>query len=89
MKNAIAPETSLSQGGKLVAFVALIRGLNVPCSITRLALEAHFWVPPRADEARLQKAIVDGRNRITAVVERKMLKASGRAITLREIDFKY
>ena len=89
MESALALEVSISPDGKLVAFVARVRGLDVPCSILRDALEEHFWVPAGADDARLTKAIMDGRNRITAAVERKMLRAPGELIKLSGADFRH
>jgi Protein of unknown function (DUF1488) len=88
MESALAPEVTISPDGKLVAFVAHVRGVDVPCSITRVALEEHFWLPAGADGARLMKGIVDGRARIAAVVERKMLRAPAELIKLTGADFR-
>lgn len=89
MENALAPEIDISPDGKLVTFVAHVRGLDVQCSITRVALEEHFWLPAAADDARLIKGIVDGRARISAVVERKMLRGSTGLIKLTSGDFRH
>jgi Protein of unknown function (DUF1488) len=89
MESALASEVTISPDGKLVTFVAHVRGLDVPCSITRVALEEHFWLPAGADDARLIKGIVDGRARIAAVVERKMLRAPAELIKLTSADFRH
>ena len=87
MEATVTPEANISSDGKLLAFVAHVRGHEVHCSITRDALEQHFWAPAGASDARLLKAFADGHNRIAAVVERKMLKAPGEPIELNERDF--
>jgi hypothetical protein len=89
MESTLEVEASVSSDGKLVAFVAHVRGSAVQCSITRSALEQHFWVPIGANDARLLKAFTDGHNRIAAAVERKMLRAPGEPIKLNDTDFTY
>jgi hypothetical protein len=89
MDTRLATEATVSPDGKLVSFVAFIHGFGVSCCITRTALEEHFWVPGRADEARLAKAISDGHNRIAAAVERKMLRTNIEPIRLVESDFRH
>jgi hypothetical protein len=89
MDSTLAAEGTVSLDGKLVSFVARIRGFDVQCAITRGALEEHFWVPARADDARLMKAVIDGRNRIAAAVERKTLRAPGAPIKLTDADFNH
>jgi hypothetical protein len=90
METAAAPDFTVSHDHKLVMFVTAIRGHEVPCTITRDALEQHFWVPGGASDARLLKAFTDGRKRITAVIERKWLKlasAPGATVALTAADF--
>jgi hypothetical protein len=87
MESTLAKEASVSSDGKLVAFVAHIRGRAVQCSITRSALEQYFWVPIGANGAHLLKALIDGHSRIAAAVERKMLRAPGEPIKLKDADF--
>jgi hypothetical protein len=87
MESTFASETSVSSDGKLLVFVARIRGRAVQCSITRSALEQHFWLPVGASDARLLKAFIDGHNRIAAAAERKMLRAPGEPIKLNDTDF--
>jgi hypothetical protein len=88
MESTLVAEASVSSDGKLVVFVATIRGRAVQCSIARSALEQHFWAPTGATDARLLKAYADGRKRIAAAVERKMLKAPGELIKLNDADFR-
>lgn len=57
------------------------------CAITREALEVHFWLASRADASRMLKAFDDGRNRIVAVAERKMLARPGHPVRLTSHDF--
>jgi hypothetical protein len=89
MESTLAAEASVSSDGKLVVFVAHIRGRAVQCSITRIALEQQFWAPDGANDARLLKAFTDGHNRITAAAERKMLRAPGEPIKLNDADFSH
>ncbi|MBU7443503.1 DUF1488 family protein [Paraburkholderia fungorum] len=89
MESTLTPEVGVSSDGKLIAFVVHIRGQNVPCSITRSALEAYFLVPAGASDARILKAIADGRNRISAAVERKLLRAPGEPVRLVDADFNH
>ncbi|SEB96303.1 Protein of unknown function [Burkholderia sp. WP9] len=82
-------EASISSNGKLVIFASLFRGQTVRCSITRDALEQHFWAPAGADETRLLKAYFDGHGRIAAAVERKLLKSPDEPIKLSTEDFSH
>jgi Protein of unknown function (DUF1488) len=87
MESTLPIEVSVSADGRWVAFVAHIRGRAVQCSITRTTLEQYFWVPNGANEARLLKALTDGRSRIVAIVERKMLIGPGEPMKLTDADF--
>jgi hypothetical protein len=89
MDTSLANESSVSTDGKSATFVVHIRGVNVPCVITRRALEDHFWLPSGADDARVLKAIRDGHNRISAAVERKTLRMRGDLIKLDNADFNH
>jgi len=89
MENTFAPEASISSDGKLVVFVAHVRGRAVQCSITRDVLEQYFWAPTGASDARLLKAYQDGHNRIAAAVERKILRTSSEPIKLNAADFSH
>ncbi|MBC8752294.1 hypothetical protein OKW43_005685 [Paraburkholderia sp. WC7.3g] len=87
MDDTLTAEPCVSSDGKVVAFVASIRNRSVQCSITRDALEQHFWLPAGANQARVLKAFADGRQRIMAAVERRMLKKAGAAVALTTADF--
>jgi hypothetical protein len=56
-------------------------------SIARAALEQHFWLPPNADSRRMLKTFADGKSRIVAVAERRVLKAPSAPIALTAADF--
>ncbi|WP_328807410.1 DUF1488 family protein [Paraburkholderia elongata] len=62
----------MSPDGSKIAFRSSERTGFAECVISREALEAHFWLPPGADEVRTLKTFADGRERIIAVAERKM-----------------
>jgi hypothetical protein len=87
MDDTLTTEPCVSSDGRVVAFVAFFRNQSVQCSITRDALERHFWLPAGANEARVLKAFADGHQRITAAVERRMLKRTGVPIALSAADF--
>lgn len=87
MDTNVAPLTARSRGGDAVEFEIQIRGKKLPCSITREALEDHFWLARQADEARLLRAFADGRERIVAIAERKARRLSAEAIKLTSLDF--
>ena len=87
MDTNVAPLTARSRGGDSVEFEIQIRGKKLPCSITREALEDHFWLARQADEARLLRAFADGRERIVAIAERKARRLSAEAIKLTSLDF--
>jgi hypothetical protein len=89
MDSTLAAEASVSADKKLVVFVAHARGRVVQCSITRDALEQHFWAPIGADDAHLLKAYMDGHKRIVAAAERKVLRGSDEPIKLNAADFSY
>jgi hypothetical protein len=58
-----------------------------PCAMTCAGLEAQFWLPGAADEARMLQAFADGRRRILAVAERKLRRRPGQPVTLTACDF--
>jgi Protein of unknown function (DUF1488) len=87
-----ALDFAVSSDRKHVMFVTTVREREVPCTITRDALEQHFWVPAGASDARLLRAFADGRKRIIAVAERKWLKRTstpGAPIGLAAADFTF
>lgn len=87
MESTLTAEASVSSDGKMVVFMAVAHGQTVQCAITRDALEEHFWTPIGAADARLLKAYMDGRKRIAAAVERKMLRDKRAPIVLHASDF--
>ncbi|MGF6924346.1 DUF1488 family protein [Paraburkholderia sp. 40] len=87
MDDTLAAVPCLSSDGKAVVFVVSVRTQSVQCSITRDALERHFWLPAGANQARTLKAFADGQQRITAAIERRMLKTGGVRIALTATDF--
>ncbi|WP_087659083.1 DUF1488 family protein [Caballeronia terrestris] len=89
MESTLTAEASVSSDGKRVVFVAAAHGQTVQCAITRDALEEHFWSPIGASDARLLKAFADGRKRIAAAVERKMLRDKSASIVLHAADFSH
>lgn len=89
MDSTLAAEASVSADKKLVIFVAHIRGRAAQCSISRDALEQHFWAPTGGDDAHLLKAYLDGHKRIVAAVERRMLRAPDEPIKLNAADFSH
>ena len=56
-----------------MVFMLSARGRDVEGAVARAALEEHFWLPAGADPARTLKAFEDGRNRIVAAAQRKLL----------------
>ena len=61
--------------------------VNFECTMSRDALEQHFWLQSGASETRVLKAFEDGRRRIMAVAARKALAHGGERIVLSVADF--
>jgi hypothetical protein len=80
-------EPRLSADGRAINFVLPARGRELECAITREALEQHFWLQPSAGEARILKTFEDGRKRIVAVAERKLLAHPAEKLVLMSADF--
>ncbi|EEA03657.1 conserved hypothetical protein [Burkholderia sp. H160] len=78
---------SVSADGRAVIFQLSSRGRDLECAVTREALEQHFWLQSGAGEARILKTFADGRKRITAIAERKMLARPGERVLLTIDDF--
>jgi hypothetical protein len=83
----IEREASVSADGRTVIFQLSTRGRDLECAVTREALEQHFWLQRGAGEERVLKTFADGRKRITAVAERKMLARPGEKVLLTISDF--
>ena len=78
---------AVSPDGRAVVFMLSIRGREVEGAIAREALEEHFWLPRSADATRTLKTFENGRNRIVAVAERKLLARPGEPLWLTVSDF--
>ncbi|CAB3808588.1 hypothetical protein LMG28614_06841 [Paraburkholderia ultramafica] len=64
---------AVSPDRRAVVFMLSIRGREIECAVARDALEAHFWLPRDAGEMLTLKTFENGRNRIVAVAQRKLL----------------
>jgi hypothetical protein len=84
---ALEAAPNLGPDSRSVIFTLSTHGREVECSVSREALEQHFWVQPGASDTRILKAFADGRKRITAVAERKILAHSDERIVLTAADF--
>lgn len=78
---------AVSPDGRAVVFTLSVRGHEVEGTITRDALEEHFWLPRSAGAARTLKAFENGRNRIVAVAQRKLLARPDEPLWLTANDF--
>jgi hypothetical protein len=79
------PQVLVNRRG--VAFSVVHRGTTVECVITLAALEAYFWLEPRADDARILKRFNDGYRRIRAIAERRLLAHPSTKLELTSDDF--
>lgn len=59
-------ESQISANRLGVSFVLASKLGAIECLNSRAVLEAYFWLPPQADEARMLKTFQDGANRIHA-----------------------
>jgi hypothetical protein len=78
---------AVSPDGRVVVFMLSIRGREVEGAIARDALEEHFWLPRSADAPRTLKTFENGRNRIVAVAQRKLLARPDEPLRLTVNDF--
>jgi hypothetical protein len=70
-----------------VTFALVGRTGAVDCMITTAALEAHFWLEPRAGDDRILKVFRDGHGRIRAIAERRLLAHRSQRLELMPEDF--
>ena len=70
-----------------VAFSLVRQNRPVECMITITALEAYFWLEPRAGDERILKTFRDGYGRIRAIAERKSLAHPAARLELTPADF--
>ena len=78
---------TVSPDGRAVVFMVSIRGREVEGAIARDALEEHFWLPRSADAERTLKTFENGRSRIVAVAQRKLLARPDERLSLTANDF--
>jgi len=84
---AVELQPRVAPDGRSIVFVLSSRGRNIDCQVSRAVLEQHFWVPPGTSETRVLRAFADGRGRIVAMAERKMLSHGGERVVLTMDDF--
>ena len=73
--------------GRGVAFNLVRQNGTIECVITIAALEAYFWLEPRASDARILKTFRDGYGRIRAIAERRLLAHPAARLELTPDDF--
>jgi hypothetical protein len=78
---------AVSPDGRAVVFILRIRGRDVECAIARDALEEYFWLPRGADAMRALKTFENGRKRIVAIAQRKLLARPDEPLRLTPNDF--
>ncbi|MFB9122523.1 DUF1488 family protein [Paraburkholderia dipogonis] len=78
---------AVSPDGRTVIFTLPIRGREVEAAIARDALEECFWLPCGVDETCTLKTFENGRNRIVAVAQRKLLAQPNEPLRLGVNDF--
>ncbi|SAL00043.1 hypothetical protein AWB78_05877 [Caballeronia calidae] len=83
----LVPEPRISADRRFVAFDLIWKGETVSCTVLRIALEAYFWLPPNANEARMLKVFNDGFSRIHGVAQRKLRAHPSATIELNIADF--
>ncbi|AWV02885.1 DUF1488 domain-containing protein [Burkholderia sp. JP2-270] len=77
----------VSPDGRCIIFVLSNCGREFACHVQREVLEQHFWVPTGASETRILQAVADGRGRLVAIAERKILAHGDGPVTLTMADF--
>jgi hypothetical protein len=80
-------EPQVLANGRGVTFGLVHLNSTVECVISIAALEAHFWLHPKASDARVLKAFRDGYGRIRAIAERKLLAHQAAHIELTTDNF--
>jgi hypothetical protein len=81
-------EPQILANGRGVSFGLVTRNTTVECVITIAALEACFWLEPRASDARVLKTFRDGYSRIRAIAGRKLLAHPCARLELTPDDFR-
>ena len=85
--DTLEPEPQMLANRRGVAFVLVRQHSTVECVITLAALEAYFWLEPRATDARILKTFRDGYGRIRAIAERRLLAHPAARLELAPDDF--
>ena len=80
-------EPQIMTNGRGVAFNLVGQNGTIECVITIAALEAYFWLEPRASDARILKTFRDGYGRIRAIAERRLLAQPATRLELTPNDF--
>lgn len=78
---------AVSPDGRVVVFMLSIRGREIEGAVARDALEEYFWLPRDADATRTLRTFENGRNRIVAVAQRKLLARPDEPLRLTANDF--
>jgi hypothetical protein len=78
---------AVSPDGRAVVFMLSIRGREVECAVAREALEEHFWLPRGSNRTNTLRTFENGRNRIVAVAQRKLLARPDERLSLTANDF--
>ncbi|MBC8740932.1 DUF1488 domain-containing protein [Paraburkholderia sp. UCT31] len=78
---------AVSPDGFAVVCWLSVRGREVEGTVSRDALEEHFWLPLNADATRILRTCENGRNRILGVAQRKLLARPDESLWLTANDF--
>ncbi|MGF6840268.1 hypothetical protein QF001_004135 [Paraburkholderia youngii] len=84
---SVEPEPQVLASRLGVTFSLVFQNRPVECIITITALEAYFWLEPRAGDERILKTFRDGYGRIRAIAERKLLAHPAARLELTPADF--
>ncbi|WP_116119889.1 DUF1488 family protein [Paraburkholderia sp. BL6669N2] len=78
---------AVSPDGRAEVFTLSVCGRKVEGAVARDALEQHFWLPRGADAARTLRTFENGRSRIVALAQRKLLARPHESLWLGLNDF--
>jgi hypothetical protein len=84
---ALDLEAQISANRRGVTFALVGKNGLVECMIVRAVLEAFFWPPIDADDAKVLKTFHDVANRIHAVAHRRLLAHPAARLLLTTADF--
>jgi uncharacterized protein DUF1488 len=83
----IETEPQVTANRRGVTFTLIHQGRPVECIVTTNALEAWFWLEPKASDARILKTFNAGYRRIRAIAERRLLAHPVARLELMPDDF--